>query len=62
MYSGGIWSGDNIVLDFKPLMEAIDGDCNFRAVTRHRTKELVPPTAFEFPGVDLEQHEMPELG
>ena len=61
MHSGGIWSGDYIVLDFKALVQAINGDCNFRAVTRHRTKELVPPTAFDFPMINLEQYGMPEL-
>ena len=62
MHSGGIWSGDYIVIDFMTLLRDMGGGgCKFRAVTRHRTKEIVPPTAFNFPMVDLEQSEAPEL-
>ena len=64
MHSGGIWSGDYIVLDHITLLRAMsDGGCTYRAVTRHRTEELVPPTAFTFPMKEMElADDCPPLG
>ena len=56
MHSGSIWSGDCSVLDYISLVKAMSGDdCNFRTVTGHRMKGIIPPIELQFPIAEMEQ-------